>query len=75
MAMLVGGLAGLRRGFGLFVQGILHAPFPDYYDAEPGDTPDRVDERRLQALDDIVRYQSSGEICALITEPYQDARG
>jgi 4-aminobutyrate aminotransferase len=75
MAMSVGGLAGTRRGFGPLVPGILRAPFPDYYHTECGETPDRVDERCLEALDDVLRYQSSGDICALITEPYQGARG
>ena len=75
MAMSVGGLAGTKRGFGPLVPGILRAPFPDYYRAPNGETPDQVDERCLEALERVLLTQSSGSVAALVTEPYQGGGG
>ncbi|MGE0240615.1 MAG: aspartate aminotransferase family protein [Parvibaculaceae bacterium] len=75
MAMSAGGLIGSKRGFGPLVPGILRAPFPDYYRANPGDTEEDIDARCLTALERLLTAQSTGSIAALITESYQGGGG
>jgi 4-aminobutyrate aminotransferase len=75
MAMSVSGLEGAKGGFGPLVPGVLRVPFPDYYHAEDGEGRDRVDEGCLEALEEVLRHRSPHDICALIAEPYQGARG
>lgn len=75
MAMSVGGMAGPKTGFGPMVPGILRAPFPDYFRAAEGETADETDARCLDTLDHVLRTQSTGDVAALITEPYQGGAG
>lgn len=75
MAMSVAGLAGVKRGFGPLVPGVLHAPFPYYYRRLPGETEEDVDARCLAAVERLIETESAGSIAALITEPYQGAAG
>lgn len=74
-AMSAGGLSGAKKGFGPFVPGILRAPFPDYYRTFPGDTPETIDARCLEALERLLLTQSTGSVAALITETYQGGGG
>ncbi len=76
MAMAVGGKAGVKRGFGPLVPGVLHAPFPDYYRPPvPGMTSDQVDDYCLAQLDLLLETVSTGSVAAVITETYQGAAG
>ncbi len=74
-AMSVGGIAGVRRGFGPLLSGCIQAPFCYCYRC-PFDKefPD-CNHYCLQHLDWVVSRESTGRLCALITEPYQGAAG
>ena len=73
--MSLGGSTGTKQRFGPPVPGVLFAPYPDAYrDPFGGDGSD-VSARCLDYLDIAVKAQSTGEIAALIVEPYQGAGG
>lgn len=78
-AMGVSGSAGIRKGFGVPVPGGVMAPYPYsfrcfYNDGKP--SPDEeCCQRSLNALDRIIESSSSGEIGAVIVEPYQGTAG
>lgn len=78
-AMGVSGLGSIRRGFGVPVPGGIMAPYPYAYrcfynDGKPMDEEECC-HKSLNALDRIVESTSSGDLGAVIVEPYQGAAG
>jgi 4-aminobutyrate aminotransferase len=74
-AMALGGLAGPKRGFGPFMDGVIHAPFCYCYRCPIGHTYPECNLACIDHLDWVVSKESSGKLCALITEPYQGGAG
>ncbi len=67
LPMSVGGIAGVRRGFGPFVTGIVHARYPSR-------TRDGATDWRAP-IEDTVSSLPSRSIAAIIAEPYLGAGG
>ena len=75
-ASSVGGLPGPKCGYGPPMPGVIHAPFPYFYRCPFGSkTEEECADRHLDALDQVVRYQSCGSLAGILVEPYQGAAG
>jgi len=73
--MSVGGKMGVKKGFGPTIPGTVHVPFPYCYRCSWDKTFPDCGYWCFQSLDWAVETQSTGEIAALITEPYQGGAG
>jgi 4-aminobutyrate aminotransferase len=73
--MSIGGKMGVKKGFGPTIPGTIHVPFPYCYRCSFDKTFPECKYWCFQALDWAVETQSTGEIAALITEPYQGGAG
>lgn len=69
------GLMRRRRQFGPVMPGVLHAPYAYCYRCPFGKKPETCDFFCIDFLDDVVKYASTGDIAALIVEPYQGVGG
>jgi len=76
-AASAGGMRGSKQGYGPMTPGFLHAPFPYLYRAPlcQGKSEEEASQACLEYLDWLVDRQSSGALCAVITEPYQGGAG
>jgi len=74
-AMSVGGIGGVKRGFGPLLSGCLQAPFCYCYRCPFDKSFPDCNHYCLEQLDAFVDRESTGQLCALITEPYQGAAG
>jgi 4-aminobutyrate aminotransferase len=74
-AASAGGSMGVKQGFGPMVPGFLHAPFPYCYRCPFGRCLDECNMFCLEYLDYLISKESCGELCAVITEPYQGGAG
>jgi 4-aminobutyrate aminotransferase len=63
-----------RRGFGPFMPGVYHAPYPDPYRAE---SPEKAVAQSLSYIEDqiFVHLSSPDEIAAIVVEPIQGEGG
>ncbi len=77
MAMTVGGLGAVKRGFGPLVGGVLHAPFPYPYRCQLGSGSSGHDCARhcLEALETMLAAEATSDIAAIVLEPYLGAGG
>jgi 4-aminobutyrate aminotransferase len=73
--MSLAGKQGTKRGFGPLMPGVVHAPFCYCYRCPFGKTFPDCDFWCIQNLDRVVDTQSSGDLAALVVEPYQGAGG
>ncbi|MGQ9608229.1 MAG: aspartate aminotransferase family protein [bacterium] len=73
--MSVGGKMSVKRGFGPTIPGTIHVPFPYCYRCAWDKEFPECDYWCFQSIDWAVETQSTGEIAALITEPYQGGAG
>ncbi len=74
--MSLAGKTGTKKHFGPVVPGVLHVPFPDPYRSPFGSAASGdVAAQCLEFMDKAVYAQSTGEVAALIIEPYQGASG
>lgn len=74
-AASAGGSLGVKKGFGPLVPGFIHAPFPYCYRCPFGlEHPDCA-LKCLEFIDWVVSRESSGALCAVITESYQGGAG
>ena len=64
-----------RRRFGPMMPGVVHAPYPYCYRCPFNKTPDTCDFFCIDFLDEVIDHASSGEVGALIVEPYQGVGG
>ncbi len=75
-AASVGASLGVHEGYGPLLPGCIHAPFPYCYRCPLGqECPDNCGFKCLEYLDWVVSQESCGELCAVITEPYQGGAG
>ena len=74
-AMSAGGSGGVKKGFGPMLPGILHAPFPYCYRCPFGKTFPECNHFCFDHLDWVLARESTGALCAVITEPYQGGAG
>ena len=72
----VAGSSKTKRQFGPQLPGGILAPFPYFYrDFYKSETEEECGERCLEALDRIIDATSTGDLGAVITEPYQGGAG
>jgi len=74
-AMSAGGKASGKKGFGTMMPGLLYCPYPYAYRNPFGGSGGDVGRQCLEWLDKVVGATSSGDVAALIIEPYQGAAG
>ena len=77
MAMTVGGLSGVKTGYGPLVPNVLHAPFPYPYRCEmmARDPGHDCTVHCLASLDRLLATETTGPLAAVVLEPYQGAGG
>jgi len=76
MAMTVGGLSGVKQGFGPLAPSVLHAPFPYPYRCLYGTVAGHdCSDHDLAALERLLATESAGDAAAVVLEPYQGAAG
>ncbi len=76
MAAAAGGLAGVKKGFGPTVPGVIRAIFPSPYRDELGFCDDGPEFKKyFNYLDGVIAANSVGSLAGLIVEPYQGAGG
>ena len=74
--MSVAGNKNTRRAFGPQLPGGILAPFPYFYrDFYRSETEEECAQRCLENLDRIIDSTSTGDLGAVITEPYQGGAG
>ncbi len=74
--MSVAGSMGTKRQFGPQLPGAILAPFPYFYrDFYHSRSEEECGRRCLENLDRIVESTSTGDLGAVITEPYQGGAG
>ena len=73
--MSVAGSIKTKKGFGPTVPGSIFAPYPYCYRCPFGKTYPDCDMFCLKFLDKVVEVESTGNLGALIIEPYQGAAG
>ncbi len=74
--MSVAGNKGTKRKFGPQLPGAILAPFPYFYrDFYQSETEEECGERCIANLDRIIDSTSTGDLGAVITEPYQGGAG
>jgi 4-aminobutyrate aminotransferase len=66
-----------RRGFGPFMPGVFHAPYPDRYRCPVGATPETCGDACLDFLEQqlFLHVVSPDEVAAVIVEPIQGEGG
>ena len=74
-AMSFGANAGVKKGFGPMLPGIIHAPFGNCYRCSFDKEFPKCKYHCIDHLDWVVSRESAGALCAIITEPYQGGAG
>ncbi|MGQ9730605.1 MAG: aspartate aminotransferase family protein [Candidatus Zipacnadales bacterium] len=74
-AMSFGGSAGVKKGFGPLLPGVIHAPFCYCYRCVFGKEYPSCGLWCIDHLDWVISKESAGALCAVITEPYQGGAG
>ncbi len=73
--MSVAGSQKIKKGFGPTVPGTIFSPYPYCYRCPFGKTFPDCDMYCLKFLDKVIEVESTGDLGALIIEPYQGAAG
>ncbi len=71
---LTGNMARKTRG-GPYLPGIAFAPAPYAYRSRFGSDPEEVAQRSADALEDVIRFHTSGDVAAFIVEPVMGEGG
>jgi len=75
-AASAGGSLDVKQGYGPLVPGFIHVPFPYCYRCPLGqESPETCSLKCLEFLDWVVSKESTGQLGAVITEPYQGGAG
>jgi len=74
-SMSVGGSTGTKRGFGPLAPGFLHAPYGYCYRCAFGKEYPSCDLHCVKYLDWLLMTESSGDVAAIVTEPYLGGGG
>jgi 4-aminobutyrate aminotransferase/(S)-3-amino-2-methylpropionate transaminase len=75
LTMAMGGLIGVKKGFGPMPTGHLHAPYPYCYRCPFGLERENCGIHCLSYLEDVLISTSCGDLAALVIEPYQGSSG
>ncbi|MBD3293143.1 MAG: aminotransferase class III-fold pyridoxal phosphate-dependent enzyme [Armatimonadia bacterium] len=75
MAMASAGKQGTKYHYGPVLTGHVQSPYAYCYRCPFDLTPDSCDFKCLRMLDLVVKTQTTGNIAAVITEPYQGGAG
>jgi 4-aminobutyrate aminotransferase-like enzyme len=62
------GNRGRKKGSGPYLPGVAFAPAPDCYRCPFASTPDKCGMACAHAVEDVLRYQTSGDVAAFIAE-------
>lgn len=73
--MALAGKTSTKKHFGPVMPGVIHVPYPDPYRSPFGSDTSDVAAQCLEFMDKAVYAQSTGEVAALIIEPYQGSSG
>ncbi len=71
---LTGNMARKTRG-GPYLPGVFFAPAPYAYRSRFGSDPEEVAERSADALEDVIRFHTAGDVAAFIVEPVMGEGG
>ena len=75
-AMSMAGVQGTKHRWGPLMPGTLYAPYPYTYRCPFGTDSDQACvDKCLEWLDKLMRYESIGDLAAVIVEPYQGGAG
>ncbi len=74
-AMSLAGKTGTKRQFGPTLPGCLHAPYAYCYRCPFKMRPETCGFHCVDFIDDVVNAESTGDLGAMIVEPYQGAAG
>ncbi|MAU08270.1 MAG: 4-aminobutyrate--2-oxoglutarate transaminase [Anaerolineaceae bacterium] len=74
-ASSLNGLMRRKRQFGPVMPGVLHAPYPNCYRCPFGKQPKDCDMFCIDFLDQVMQYESTDDLAAVIVEPYQGVGG
>ena len=75
-AMNMAGVQGTKHRWGPLMPGTLYAPYPYTYRCPFGTDSDQAcADKCLEWLDNLMRYESIGDLAAVIVEPYQGGAG
>jgi 4-aminobutyrate aminotransferase len=69
------GMAGRKRGGGPYMPGVAFAPAPYCYRCPFALTPERCGFACAEAVEEIIRCATSGDVAAMIVEPVQGEGG
>ncbi len=71
---ITGNMSRKTRG-GPYLSGVAFAPAPYPYRSRFGTDPERVSEQAAAAVEDVIRFQTSGDVAAFIAEPVMGEGG
>ena len=75
-AASAGGSLGVKAGYGPMVPGFIHSPFPYCYRCPLGqESCETCGFKCLEFIDWVISKESTGQLGAVITEPYQGGAG
>ncbi len=74
-SMSLNGLLRRRREFGPVMPGVIHAPYPYCYRCPFDKSPESCDFFCLDFLDEVMLHESTGDLAAVIVEPYLGVGG
>jgi len=74
-ALSASGLRAPKRGFGPLLAGFVHAPYPYCYRCPLGQTPPHCALHGAAYLEDLLATQSTGDVAAVLIEPYLGVGG
>ncbi len=75
LTMAIGGISGIKRGFGPLPAGHLHAPYAYCYRCPFGLEPGTCAMRCLYYLEELLLTASRGDPAAVVVEPYLGSAG
>jgi 4-aminobutyrate aminotransferase len=74
-AMSMAGKTGTKKHFGPVMPGVIHTPFPYCFRCPFRKKPEDCNLFCLEFMDTVIAAESTGDLAALIIEPYQGGAG
>jgi 4-aminobutyrate aminotransferase len=74
-AMSMAGKTGTKKNFGPVMPGVIHTPFPYCFRCPFQKKPEDCGRFCLEFMDTVIDAASTGDLAALIIEPYQGGAG
>lgn len=75
LAMSLAGMRSVKQGFGPVAPGVLRAEYPYCYRCPIGETYPGCELRCFESIERAIETQSSGDVAALVMEPYLGTGG